>query len=267
MANRVAALYHYLLLLYCSCLGATVMTGCSVLKARPAEDAGFLAHPKLLKEMSERAPFHAGYVPDVNRLENLKKEYRKIYIEPVVTEIAEEKLRKRDLLDSIIAERIADLRELAKYFEERIRTAFEEFEIDKQDKPLGFKKFEVVTVPTDDTFVWQIAIIDISPNVPELAIAGTAAGFFIPGGGAIRALGAGSIAIEGIVRDGRSGDVLAEFRDREADKTAPVSIRDFEMYAHIRRSLDDWAEQFAELAGTTVEHTVDDSSPFTLNPF
>jgi hypothetical protein len=253
------------------CAICITISGCSLIKARPAEDAGFLPNPELLKDLSERAPFHAAYISDEKRIEDLRVHYTKVHIEPVVTTLAEEKLKKRNLPDSIIADRIEDLRELARYFEGKIRVAFEEFDPTDVDADVAkkgpIKKFQVVDVPTDDTFVWQLAIIDISPNSPELNIAATAAGFFVPGTGAVRALGSGSIAIEGIVRDGKTGDVLCEFRDREADKTAPVSIRDYQMYAHIRRALDEWAEQFAELAGTPMNHQVSDSLPFTLNPF
>jgi hypothetical protein len=112
----------------------------------------------------------------------------------------------------------------------------------------------------------EIAITEISPNVPEVSAVATVAGFFLPGSGVIRLFGSGSIAIEGILRDGKTGDLLAEFRDREADKSAPISVRDYQMYAHIRRTLDDWADQLAELAGTVSSHQVKDSLPFTLDP-
>jgi hypothetical protein len=254
-------------------VGAVVLWcgGCALVKARPAQDAGFLPNPDKLTEMSERAPFHASYIPDRERLEQLRQKYSKVHFEPVVTELAEEKLRKRDLPEFVIRNRIEEVRELASYFNGKVRMAFEEFDpSDVEVNPAGggpVKKFEVIDIPTQDCLVWQIAIIDISPNSPELNVAATAAGFFVPGTGAVRALGAGSIAIEGIVRDGATGDVLAEFRDREADKTAPVSIRDYQMYAHIRRVIDDWADQFAELAATPLSHKVEDSLPFTLNPF
>lgn len=248
-----------------------LVSGCSLIKARPAEDAGFLPNPELLKEMSERAPFHAAYIANVDQLEQLRRQYTKVHIEPVVTFLAEEKLKKRNLPDSVIADRIEDLRELARYFEGRTRVAFEEFDpsdVDEEEAAQGpIKKFQIVDVPTDDTFVWQLAIIDISPNVPELSIAATVAGFFVPGTGAVRAIGSGSVAVEGIVRDGKTGELLCEFRDRESDKSAPISIRDYQMYAHTRRALDEWAEQFAELAGTPMTHRVADSLPFTLNPF
>jgi hypothetical protein len=88
----------------------------------------------------------------------------------------------------------------------------------------------------------------------------------MPGTGIIRLFGSDSIAIEGMVRDGRIGELLAAFRDREADKSAPISVRDYQMYAHIRRTLDDWADQLAELAGTVPTHQVKDALPFTLDP-
>jgi hypothetical protein len=132
--------------------------------------------------------------------------------------------------------------------------------------PIVVRKFTVQDQPTDDTLVLEIAVTEISPNVPEVSAVASIAGFFFPGSGIIRIFGSGSIAIEGILRDGKTGDLLAEFRDREADKSAPISVRDYQMYAHIRRSLDDWADQLAELAGTMSTHQVKDSLPFTLNP-
>jgi hypothetical protein len=161
------------------------------------------------------------------------------------------------------------VRELSAYFHARLTSAFSEYEGDglsADDEPISVRRFAVRDEPTDQTLVLEIAITEISPNLPEVSAVATVAGFILPGSSIIRLFGSGSIAIEGIVRDGKTGELLAEFRDREADKSAPISVRDYQMYAHIRRTLDDWADQLAELAGTVPSHQVKDSLPFTLDP-
>ncbi len=219
--------------------------------------------------MPERAPFNASFVPDPEKLMKLKVLRTKIAVLPVVTSLAEEKINSQSLSVSVKEQRIADLRELADYFRNRIISAFTEYDGDglsSEGIPVEVRKFTIVDEPTDDSFVWEIAITEISPNAPEVSILATVAGFLIPGGGTLRIFGTGSIAMEGIVRDGATGELLAEFRDRESDKSAPISVRDYQMYAHIRRTIDDWADQFAELAGTPNHHKVEDSLPFTLDP-
>lgn len=244
-------------------------TACAVFKARPAEDSGFLPYPELLKPMPERAPFNAVYVPDPKRLEDLRLKYPFISVLPINTLPAEAKITAKQLPSGVEDSRIADVRELSAYFHARLTSAFSEYEGDglsADDEPISVRRFAVRDEPTDQTLVLEIAITEISPNLPEVSVLATVAGFLLPGSGIIRLFGSGSIAIEGIVRDGKTGELLAEFRDREADKSAPISVRDYQMYAHIRRTLDDWADQLAELAGTVPSHQVKDSLPFTLDP-
>lgn len=244
-------------------------SACSLFKARPAEDSGFLPYPDLLKPMPERAPFNAVYVPDPKRLEELRLRYPFISILPINTLPAEAKIRAKNLPPGVESSRIADLRELSAYFHTRLENAFSEYDGDglsEDDTPISVRRFTVRDEPSNDSLVLEIAITEISPNLPEVSAAATVAGVFIPGTGIIRLFGSGSIAIEGMVRDGRTGELLAAFRDREADKSAPISVRDYQMYAHIRRTMDDWADQLAELAGTVPTHQVKDSLPFTLDP-
>lgn len=242
---------------------------CSLFKARPAEDSGFLPYPDLLKPMPERAPFNAVYAPDPKRLEELRLRYPFISILPINTLPAEAKIKAKGLPPGVEESRLADLRELSAYFHARLKSAFSEYDGDglsADDEPINVRRFTVRDEPSNDSLVLEIAITEISPNAPEVSALATIAGFFLPGSGVVRLFGSGSIAIEGIVRDGKTGELLAEFRDREADKSAPISVRDYQMYAHIRRTLDDWADQLAELAGTVPSHQVKDSLPFTLNP-
>jgi hypothetical protein len=234
--------------------------GCSplnLLRGRPAEDAGFLPFSTLLKPMPERGPFNAAYVPNINKLDQLKLSYTKVMIEPVDIQIAISKIKKRKLPNFIEEELISDVKELSIYFLAKIKAAF---------TATKYRKYELVDTPDSQTFIWQIALVEVTPNSPELSVLSTIASFFIPGTGTLRVFGSGSVAMEGIVRDGSTGEVLALFKDRRVDKTAPVSVRDYQRYAHTRTNLDNWADNFAELAGTPSTHKVEEDLPFTLDP-
>lgn len=251
--NKIYTKYLSLILLILAV--CVIISGCSLLKARPAEDSGFLPFNGKLAEMRERSPFNGGWIPDSNKIEELKKTHKNITVLPVVTDLLEEKVKKSGNSQGWKDERIEDARELAKYFENRMLLSFATNNI-----------YSVSSEVKPDSFVWEIAITELDPTSPTVSVAATAAGFLVPGGGVIRAVGTGSIAIEGIVRDSNTGDILATFKDREADKSSPFSVKDFQLYAHARVAIDDWAEQFFKLASTPQDVTVEDSLPISLNP-
>ena len=236
---------------------AAHLCGCDLLKARPAPDEGFLPYSEKLKE-DPNAPFHGVWIPDQAKLDALKATYHKILIQPVVTELLVDKIKKSDYPDGWKEERIEDTKAMAQYFEARMK---ENFAVDK--------KFKVITDADDakDSFVWEIAIIDLKPTSPALTVATTAAGVFIPGAGLIALAGAGSIAIEGIVRDGNTGDVLATFKDRRSDKNSAFSVKDYQMYAHSRETIDDWSKEFFELITAKPGEKIEGAAPVTLSPF
>jgi hypothetical protein len=217
--------------------------------------SGFLPYPEKLKDMSERAPFDAAWVPSEEHLHSLKSVYHTVVVPPVDISFVEQTIRKLRISERAMEIRIADLESLADYFRERMRQNFEAH---------GFK---VADEPTPDSFVWEVALVELVPTTPSLHVITAIAGFFVKGSGVLNIAGSGSIGIETVVRDGNSGDILAAFKDREGDKLAPFTIKDFQMYAHARVSMDEWSEQFAELAATTSDHKVDDSLPVSLNPF
>jgi hypothetical protein len=58
------------------------LSGCSILKAGPAPDAGFLPEPERMAEHRERAPFHKLWVEDGFR----EADYDSLFVAPVNTE-------------------------------------------------------------------------------------------------------------------------------------------------------------------------------------
>ena len=245
-------------LIFISLLLATLasLSACSVLKASPAPDTGFLPNPERLSEMRERAPFHASWFLMDGRYAALKENYTKIHVRPIETGYLRDQYRKADLPDGYRTQRIEELTEVARFLEGSLKLSLEQY---------PDAKLEVVDQPGPGVFVLELARAELTPTDPTINTIGTAAGFFVPGGGLIKRVGQGSIAIEGIVRDGETGEVLEQFRDREADKSSAFSVKDFQQYAHARESIVDWAEQLAELANTPLDHKVEDSLPFSLS--
>jgi len=230
------------------------LCGCKLFRASPAKSSGFLAHDSKLTEM-ERSPFNAGYVPDRKRLDDLKKVYRCVCLSPVELNALRANLKMNGLTKSQIEDRLSDAQELVEYLKSRYRLEFEK------------KGIEVFFEPQEDCFVWDLALVELRPTLVALNVAATAAGTFLPGAGLIQRFGSGSIAIEVIIRDGKTGDILAEFKDRQADKTAPFTIKDFQKYSHARNTIDEWTESFAKLTTTTGDVKIDRPFPLTLLPF
>ena len=237
-------------------LPVVCLTGCSLLKAGPSDVTGFVPHPELLAEHRERAPFHGYWVADPAAHERLRLSLRKVYLRPVSTDIATARYRtpgggegKRD--------RVEEVEELARYFRERVRLAI---------LAHGNPEFQVANEPQADALPVELALVDVEPTRPAVNLAGTAAGFVVPGGGLIKTFGGGFVAMEGMVTDPVDAAVLEAFRDREGSKKAPATIKDYRRYHHIRVALDDWADQLAELLCTPAGHRVEDSLPFSINP-
>ena len=234
-----------------------ILSGCAVLKASPALDTGFLPDAKKLSERRERWPFNGVYVSDEKKYSKLKKEYNQIYIKRINTKFLEDKLSKKEESEKAKIYRKEEIQEIANYMRNTFKMRLSHY----PEHP-----FELTEEPGSKTFILELAFAELDPTNPALNATGTVLGFLVPGGGLLSRVHSGSVAIEGIIRDGASGRILLEFKDREGDKTSAFSIKDYQRYAHARDSIEDWADQFAELMATDLDHKVEDSLPFEINP-
>ena len=75
----------------------------------------------------------------------------------------------------------------------------------------------------------------------------------------------GYVAIEGLVRDGGSGEVMAMFADREKAKTRVIDLQSIRWYGHAHEIIDDWAEQLVAVAHQPASPGIKDPAPFTLH--
>lgn len=126
------------------------------------------------------------------------------------------------------------------------------------------RRLTVVGQPGADTLIVEMAISELVPAKAYWNAAATTAGFVIPGAGLLGAAGSGSIAIEGRLRDGNTGRVIATFKDRMKDKMAMVNIDSYTWYGGSEKNLDELAAKTARVLNAKRGEVVTQSSPITL---
>jgi hypothetical protein len=237
-----------------------LFSGCSLLRASAAKDAGFVPYPEKLSERRERAPFHGYWVMEPEDYDKRRLNGARFVIAPIDIKILERSIKDRYPRGRTAVDRIEEAAELARYFEERLRLEF---------VAIGHEPVAPDATELADAFVLRLALVDVQPTEPGVQLLGTAAGFVVPGGGIIKLAGQGSIAVEGFVEHSMepgSTTVWEQFKDREGQKYSAFSIKDYQRYAHLAAALDDWAKQFAELLSTDKSHRVVESDLVRLNP-
>lgn len=109
------------------------------------------------------------------------------------------------------------------------------------------RRLTVVNQPGPDTMIIETAITELVPAKAYWNAAATAAGFVIPGAGLLSAAGSGTITIEGRVRDGDNGKLVASFRDSMKDKMALVNVDSYSWYGGSQANLDETAANIARV--------------------
>lgn len=238
-----------LLVLISYCL---ILTGCSALKAGEAEDSGFLSSPERL-EKNERFPFHKWWV----KKGAVKSKGGKVFLAPVNLTYLK-KTSDWSHIDYLSEQEIVEgAQKLGQYFHQRLT----------EELRAEGTRFQVVESEKGADGSLEVAIVELVPTDVGRNVVGTGVGTFVPGGSLISVGSSGSIAIEGRFRDLRTGEVVAEFKDREKGRIAPVDLTGFTSFRIAERAVDDWAEQIVEILITPAGAEVSDSSPLTLLPW
>lgn len=231
-----------------------------LLDAPGAPDAGFLQNPERMRELDrKRHPFHRAWVaPDHDR-----ERYTKVLIAPVDIDHQLEISRWNKLSTASFFGLEDDVGRLAIRLREKIEEAF-------RNDPKH--RFEVVTEPDSETLVVEIALVAVVPNKSVLALGALAAmaapvPISIPLGTFASRAEHGYVAIEGRVRDGGSGKVVAMFADRESSKTRVLDLQSIHWYGHTFEIFDEWATQLVEVANRPMDPGIPDPTPFTLKPW
>jgi len=230
----------------------TVLSGCASLKAAPSQGAGFVPVQQMAKH--EDLPFNKAWVRDDMSWKN----YQTIHITPVNTTHL---LQASDWQQHFRKESMKkDAEDIAQYMQTRFKEAF------RNDQK---RHFLVVDAPQPGCLTLELALTELVPSNVALEVLGYAP---YGGGAAVkvleRATGAVStVAFEARVKESATGKTMAMYADREQQKFAPIDFRGLTWYGNAKRIIDEWADQFVEMANRAPGESVKESSPFTLMPF
>ncbi|WP_027185438.1 DUF3313 domain-containing protein [Desulfovibrio inopinatus] len=234
------------------CMGLLSCSSTSM-QAEPSQGAGFVP----MDEMANREdlPFDKIWVKSGIDL----KKYNTIYFKDVNTSY----LIKRDWWkEQFRKDKVeADAKEVAQYMKKAFVTAFQ-----KDPK----KRFTVIETPDANSLTVELALTELVPSDPVLEAIGLAAPY---GSGtvlmaAVKGSGArATVAFEAKIKDTSSGEVLAMAADRRYGKVAPINLRGLTWYGESEVVIDDWANEFVEIANKQPGEVIKPASPFTLSPW
>jgi hypothetical protein len=199
--------------------GSVFLSGCALLKADPAPDSGYIPHPEQMSPWPERADFvQRIWFKDEKSLYATRSRFTKICFLPTRIDF----LQSPGWWDSLNAagrdQYKKDVSSMANYLDTTLKEVF-------QSDPS--KRFVLTDKPDENTVVYEFAIVELHPTKVAVNAAGTALDILVPGGGVVKSVAKGSIAVEVAARDGRNNDLLLTWADREIDTTSPFSFRVF----------------------------------------
>ncbi len=226
-------------------------------KAKPAPDSGFLEQANLMTEV-KRAPFDRSYWDPQYDPNN----YTELLVAPVNMDyVMAQNLWEKANFANLNPNVKQDLRNVAEYTQIAFVQAAE-----KDPK----KHFRTVGTAGPKTLILETAIVQIVPSKAALNAVGyvfwEATAATVAGQAAAQSedSGKGVIAIEGRLRDGATGKIMAMFADRERPKEAIINFKALTWWEPVKSVIDDWARQFIELSNVPKDKVVKRSAPFGL---
>jgi hypothetical protein len=228
-----------------------LLIGC---KAAPAPSAGF-ADPKALTR-DPKIPFDKFWRdPDTNW-----KSFRQIFIAEVNTSYMlkisnwQEGERQGHFKQ--------DVANLADYTQKAIIKAF-------QDDPNH--RFKVADSPSHDRheLIFEMALVQVVPSKIILNILDYAPFYAGDAITAVRYLfcDQSTVAFELRVRDAATGKIIMLAADREAQRFAPVDLRQLSWYSDAKEIIDQWSKEFVEVIDKKPDEKIKAQPAFRLLPW
>lgn len=229
-----------------------------LLKAKSAALSSFIEQPGQMITNRERLPFHKLWWPRDARVIAKAAPRTSIYIAPVRLEYLrpiKKPLPRKEVEWGSIRRREGDM---AYFLRNEVGRAFL-----RSPAP----RYRLALAPGKNSITLELAIVELNPTSPKGNAVKTGLKFVV---GPVAGLGGyftkGNIAIEGKLRDSRTGELLFQFADNEADKMTFYSLRDFRPYGHATVAVQEWAQQFELFTRTPGSYRIPDSRFFTLDP-
>ncbi|MCD6459876.1 DUF3313 domain-containing protein [bacterium] len=231
-----------------------ISVGISGCKAPPKKETSDFVTGEIMDKHDD-LPFHKAWIKEGFD----KSRFTKIHIPPVNTSyiFLDENDWWKNSFKSY-AELKKDVNNMGVFMQKTFVKAF-------KDDPK--KRFKVTKKPDDKTLILELAITELTPNKPYLKIAR-----FAPfGAGAAVTLlnqtNLSTVSFEAKLRDGKTGEIVAMFADREQEKKYLLTTKNWYWYSHAKEIIEDWAEQFVELGNQEPGEIIKDSAAFGLKPW
>ncbi|MBI5394457.1 MAG: DUF3313 family protein [Verrucomicrobia bacterium] len=233
-------------------LGAGCESAYNMAKARPAQVSEFISNPDLLRPQRATFPFDRFWFDKDNNWTR----YKKIKVEPVSTA----HLLSDDWWAQVNEQKVLAMKKEIPGVATYMRDAFIRSLTNDPKSSL-----RVVDVVDEETLVLKMALVELVPTKAFFNVAGTAAGILIPGASLVNVVNAGTVAMEGVLADTRTGKAVAMFTSREKDDmSALLNMNDFTWYGHAKKIINNWARQFVEITATDDPSRVKKPFPFTI---
>lgn len=223
-----------------SIVGLIILCGCST---PPAPDSGFLENYRKL-EKSPKIAFNDYW--SIDGLDFGK--YKTVDI----AEIDTTHLLKNDWWDQFnltsSSSSIKEASKLAQIFKQKLAENFK----NSQGMP------EYLPGATDGIRI-ELAITEVVPTKVWL----NSISYLLLGG-----VDEGTTSIEGRIRDLKTGEIIAMFKDREHGQSGIlVNIADLTWYSHALHTIDYWSLLLSELVHSKPEDKIEGRYKFTLKPY
>lgn len=249
-----------------------LLIACSAeLRAKPAETTPFLDYPDRLQADDKRAPYDAVWSSDLDHIAAKSEVSRKIYVAPINTDYLNK--TRNESGTWVVGTKLSDddIQSYTSYLRSSFVNAI---------KGHPESNLVLVETPDDETMTLAISLVELVPTKVAVNAAADVAGVAIPGGkllveaGSVGAqavggaVAGGTVAFEMKLIQGKTGAVLFEAKDREADPASVIpNYRDFEEYGWSRETADEWSKEFAKLFSTNAGETVGAKSQFSFVPW
>lgn len=242
-----------------ACVGLTSCSSTNQLfKARPVALSPFIERPTEMISYRERLPFHKIWWPRDPQVIARASSRSGLYVAPVRLEYLRpvNRMISRQEVEFGGVER--QEREIASLLRNEFGRAFLRSEN---------ARYHLSKTPDKDSVTLELALVELNPTSPKGNAVKTGLGFmFGPLASLTGYFTKGNIAIEGKLRDTKTGQLLFQFADNECDKLTLYSLRDFHPYGHATAAIQEWAEQFESFTRTRADQRIGDSSCLTLDP-
>lgn len=189
----------------------------------------------------------------------LEERYDSIYVAPV--EIGYVK-RNHNLWEAFA------LRPRTAYERDVVRLAsYMQYALIRDIQRYPGNRFAIVSNPGPRTLIIELALVRLNPAKAPINSIFNAADFAAPGVGLLTFLGSGNIAIEGRLRDGANGKIIAMFEDRRSDIFSIGDVRSYTWYSGAIKNIDDWTRQGSDFLHAPPWKVVRRRLPITLIPW